>query len=117
MTKNSALGADFQRHGALGECLSADAEENPRLRRCFLSCGDMLTALTRYAHWLDLWLHKHIGRPYEGILSIGLGLSIVASVNSLSHIIAAGGAPLQSDLVKTVGIVVFQVALLINQLA
>src|SRR5713226_5359910 len=77
----------------------------------------MLTILTRYAHWLDLWLHKHIGRPYEGILSIGLGLSIVASVTSLSHIIAAGGAPLQGDLVKTGGIVVFQVALLINQLA
>jgi hypothetical protein len=54
---------------------------------------------------------------YEGILSIGLGLSIVASVTSLSHIIATGGASLQGDLVKTAGTVVFQAALLINQLA
>lgn len=77
----------------------------------------MLNLLTRYAHWLDLWLHKHIGRPYEGILSVGLGLSIVASVTSLSQIIATGGASLQGDLVKTIAIVVFQVALLINQLA
>ena len=77
----------------------------------------MFGNLTRYAHWLDLWLHKHIGRPYESILSIGLGLSIVASVTSLARIVSTGGAALQGDLVKTVGIVVFQVALLINQLA
>jgi hypothetical protein len=77
----------------------------------------MLTMTTRYAHWLDLWLHKHIGRPYEGILSIGLGLSIVASVTSLSHIVAAGGSGLEGGVIKTGGIVVFQAALLINQLA
>lgn len=77
----------------------------------------MLSRLTRYAHWLDLWLHKHIGRPYEFILSIGLGLSIVASATTLGQIVATGGGALQGDLVKTIGIVIFQVALLINQLA
>lgn len=77
----------------------------------------MLSRLTRYAHWLDLWLHRHIGRLYEFILSIGLGLSIVASATTLVHIVSAGGAALQRDVIETVGVVVFQVALLINQLA
>jgi|SRR5580658_213320 hypothetical protein len=77
----------------------------------------MLSILTRHAHWLDLWLHRHIGRLYESILSIGLGLSIVASATTLARLVAAGGATLQRDLVETVGVVVFQVALLINQLA
>jgi len=77
----------------------------------------MLTTLTRYAHWLDLWLHKHFGRPYESMLAIGLGVSIVASVNTLGQIIGHGGAVLQGDVFKTVGIAIFQTALLINQLA
>ena len=77
----------------------------------------MLNTLTRYAHWLDLWLHKHIGRPYESILAIGLGASIVASVTTLGHIVSTGGAALQRDLIETVGVAIFQVALLINQLA
>jgi hypothetical protein len=77
----------------------------------------MLTRLTRYAHWLDLWLHRHFGRPYESLLAIGLGLSIVASVNTLGQIIGHGGAVLQGDVFKTVGIAIFQTALLINQLA
>jgi hypothetical protein len=77
----------------------------------------MLNRLTRYAHWLDLWLHRHLGRPYEAILAAGLGLSIAASATTLSHIIEAGGAALQGGVIKTLGITVFQVALLINQLA
>jgi hypothetical protein len=77
----------------------------------------MLTTLTRYAHWLDLWLHRHIGRPYESILAIGLGLSIVASITTLGQILGHGGAILQGGVLKTVGIAVFQTALLINQLA
>src|SRR5580698_444373 len=91
---------------------------------CYLSVeGEgtrMLTALTRYAHWLDLWLHKHFGRPYESLLSIGLGLSISASVSSLGQIIAHGAEPqgdLFKDVLKTAGVVIFQAALLINQLA
>jgi hypothetical protein len=88
---------------------------------CYLSVGrlgtSMLTNLTHYARWLDLWLHKHIGRPYESLLAIGLGLSIVASVNNLGQIIGRGGAILQGELFKTLGIVIFQAALLINQLA
>jgi hypothetical protein len=77
----------------------------------------MLNNLTRWAHWLDLWLHKHLGRPYEAILATGLGLSIAASVGTLSGIIDAGGANLRGDVLKTLGIVIFQAALLINQLA
>ena len=80
----------------------------------------MLTGLTRYAHWLDLWLHKHFGRPYESLLSIGLVLSISASVSSLGQIIAHGAEPqgdLFKDVLKTAGVVIFQAALLINQLA
>ncbi|MEJ0066012.1 MAG: hypothetical protein WDM85_11835 [Caulobacteraceae bacterium] len=77
----------------------------------------MLTKLTRYAHWLDLWLRKHLGRPYETILAIGLVLSIVASVTSLTQIVGVGGAAMKGDIAKTASVVVFQAALLINQLA
>jgi hypothetical protein len=77
----------------------------------------MLTKLTRYAHWLDLWLRRHLGRPYETILAIGLVLSIGASVTNLSQIVGAGGAGMKGDIAKIVGIVIFQAALLINQLA
>jgi hypothetical protein len=77
----------------------------------------MLSTLTRWAHWLDLWLHRRIGRPYETILASGIALSIVASVTTLSHIVDAGGANLRGDILKTVGVVIFQTALLINQLA
>ena len=77
----------------------------------------MLTNLTRLAHWLDLWLHKHLGRPYEAILAAGIGLSIVASVTTLGHIVEMGGANQNGDVLKTVAVVIFQTALLINQLA
>jgi|SRR5580698_3511105 hypothetical protein len=77
----------------------------------------MLTRLTRYAHWLDLWLRRHLGRPYETILAVGLVLSIIASVTELGATIKAGEAGLQIDIVKTGAVVVFQAALLINQLA
>ena len=77
----------------------------------------MLSTLTRWARWLDLWLHRHLGRPYETILVAGLGLSIVASVTTLSQIIETGGANLKGDVLKTIGVVIFQAALLINQLA
>lgn len=75
----------------------------------------MLNLLTRHARWLDLWLHKHFGRPYEAILATGLGLGIIASATTLTHLIGAGGA--QSDVAKTIGVGVFQAALLVNQLA
>jgi hypothetical protein len=77
----------------------------------------MLTRLTHYAHWLDLWLRRHLGRPYETILAIGLVLSIGASVNSLGHIVGGSGVGATGDVAKIVGVVIFQAALLINQLA
>jgi hypothetical protein len=77
----------------------------------------MLTTVTRYAHWLDLWLRKHLGRPYETILAVGLVLSIGASATDLGQIVGAGGVGMKGGVVKTVAIVIFQAALLINQLA
>ena len=77
----------------------------------------MLTKLTRYAHWLDLWLRRRLGRPYEAILAIGLVLSIGASATVLGQAIGAGGVAMKGDVAKSIGVVIFQVALLINQLA
>ncbi len=48
-------------------------------------------------------------------MATGLGLGIVASATTLGHLVGAGGA--QSDMLKTVGVGVFQAALLVNQLA
>lgn len=77
----------------------------------------MLTILLRYAHWLDLWLRKHVGRLYTTLLAIGIGLSIAASVTTLGQTVAAGGAGVKGDVAKTIGVVIFQSTLLINQLA
>src|SRR5271154_630548 len=77
--------------------------------RCYRLQGargvPMLTRLTRHAHWLDLWLRKHLGRPYETILAIGLVLSIGASVTNLSQIIGAGGVAMKGDIAQIAGIV------------
>jgi hypothetical protein len=77
----------------------------------------MLTTLLRSAHWLDLWLRRHAGRPYTTILAIGLVLSIGASATSLGQTIGVGGAGMKGDVTKTVAVVILQAALLINQLA
>jgi hypothetical protein len=77
----------------------------------------MLRFATRYAHWLDVWLRRRFGRPYTTILAIGIVLSISASIDSLAGVIATGAKALQGDILKTAGVVVFQIALLINQLA
>ena len=50
-------------------------------------------------------------------LAIGLVLSIGASATSLEQIFSVGGAGMKADVAKTVGVVIFQAALLINQLA
>ncbi len=64
------------------------------------------------AHWLDAWLRLHLGRAYTGVLGAGLVLGIIASVNGLSHTVGS-----RTNILKVLGIVMFQVALLINQLA
>jgi len=77
----------------------------------------MLRFATRYAHWLDLWLRRRFGRPYTTILAIGIVLSISASIDSLGRVIGGGEKGVQGDILKTAAFVVFQIALLINQLA
>ena len=77
----------------------------------------MLRFVTRQAHWLDLWLRRRLGRLYGAILATGLGLSITATLGALGKVIAAGEKGLESDILKTAAIVLFQTALLINQLA
>jgi len=77
----------------------------------------MLSLLLRRAHWLDLWLHRRLGRPYNAILVFALGLSITATINALAAAIEAGEKNFAATAVRTAATVVFQLALLINQLA
>ena len=72
----------------------------------------MIRELTRLAHRLDAWLREHLGRPYTVILAIGLVYGIIASMKALIH-----EAESRFDVFKLVTAVVFQLALLINQLA
>jgi hypothetical protein len=72
----------------------------------------MFQRLSRAAHELDEWLHQHAGRAYIAILGWGLVLSMIGSLTSLRHALVAGRAGLSPLLV-----LVFQTALLINQLA
>ncbi len=72
----------------------------------------MIRELTRLAHRLDAWLREHLGRPYTVVLAIGLVYGIIASVKALIH-----EAESRFDVFKLVTAVLFQLALLINQLA
>ena len=77
----------------------------------------MLSYVTRRAHWLDLWLHRRLGRPYNALLIFALGLSMSATIRTLVGVVAAGERGFAADAIKTTAIVLFQLALLINQLA
>lgn len=77
----------------------------------------MLRFVTRRAHWLDVWLRRKLGRPYVALLAIGLGLGITETLRELGKVIVEGEKGLESNILKTVALVVFQSALLINQLA
>ena len=72
----------------------------------------MIHTITRIAHSIDAWLRDRVGRPYTVILAIGLVYGIIASVKSLVH-----EAETRFDAFKLVVAVLFQLALLINQLA
>ena len=71
----------------------------------------MIKLLLQTAHQLDGWLHEHLGRPYSAILAVGLVLGIGDGIRSLTQELKPS-----ADLYKIVFIVIFQVALLINQL-
>jgi hypothetical protein len=72
----------------------------------------MLNRLARAAHQLDEWLHQNAGRAYVAILGWGLVASIIGSLRLLGHALSTGGTGLSPLIV-----LVFQTALLINQLA
>jgi hypothetical protein len=72
----------------------------------------MLKHLARAAAELDEWLHQHVGRAYVAILGWGLVVSIIGSLGVLGHALASGGTGL-----SPLAILVFQSALLVNQLA
>ncbi len=72
----------------------------------------MIGRLAFAAHELDGWLHAHYGRIYVAILGWGLVISILGGLRALEHALADGGSGL-----GPLAVVVFQSALLINQLA
>jgi hypothetical protein len=72
----------------------------------------MLSAVIRWADGLDTWLKATVGWPYNTILGIGLGTSIAATVNAITQ---AAGSP--KDIAGHAAMLVFEVGLLINQLA
>jgi hypothetical protein len=67
----------------------------------------MFSRLASRAHELDEWLHQNVGRAYVAILGWGLVLSILASIAKLGNALSSFG----------VITLVFQAALLVNQLA
>jgi Zn-dependent protease with chaperone function len=62
----------------------------------------MIGFVARGAYRLDAWLRQHLGRPY---------IALIASVFGLSHAMQSGVSVL-----KLLAMVLFQLALLINQL-
>jgi hypothetical protein len=71
-----------------------------------------LRALTYWAWRLDRWLQRQFGTPYRVVLSAGLVASISASWNALVTTIHS-----TTNIALIVATVLFQAALLINQLA
>ena len=72
----------------------------------------MLGLVLDGAHWLDHWLKEHLGRLYNLILGVGLGLGISAAVDLLQKELAQGVRAW-----KIAGLIAFQLLLLLNQLA
>ncbi|HWA61524.1 MAG TPA: hypothetical protein VG939_09115 [Caulobacteraceae bacterium] len=72
----------------------------------------MFNSLLQIAAVLDAWLHRNFGRPYMAMLGVGLVLGLGDNLSGLSRDLASKGATS-----KILVVAVFQVALLINQLA
>jgi hypothetical protein len=72
----------------------------------------MISELMRGAHWLDAWLREHLGRPYIALLGVGLTAGIIADLKDVGQVIGSS-----VGLLKVGALVVFQLALLVNQLA
>jgi len=70
-----------------------------------------IRGVTSLAYWLDQQLRGRLALPYRGLLSIGLMAGISGSVTSLTKVFST------ANILIVIATVVFQVALLINQLA
>jgi hypothetical protein len=73
---------------------------------------DRPRGVTGLAWRIDLFLKERLGWPYRLLLSIGLMVGLSESAGTLTKAI---GSP--TDLALTIVTVIFQAALLINQLA
>ena len=69
-------------------------------------------AITYWAWRLDRWLNRRLGSPYRIVLAIGLAASISASWKALADSFKS-----TTNVLVILLIVVFQTALLINQVA
>ena len=74
--------------------------------------GSLLGRITALAHRFDQWLLTRVGRPYNIALGSGLVLSIVATAKGLFATVITPG-----NVIVAVAAVVFELALLINQLS
>jgi hypothetical protein len=81
-----------------------------RIARLFTQEGSMLFAVTNYAHRLDLWFGKTLGRPYHALLGIGIMIEIVQHCRELAE--KSFG---ELGIVKIVLAIVLFVALLVHQ--
>jgi hypothetical protein len=72
----------------------------------------MISFITEGAHRLDGWLRERLGRSYSAILGAGLVLGIISTLHGLGQEVGSG-----ANILKIVGIVLFQLVLLINQLS
>ncbi|MBS0412166.1 MAG: hypothetical protein JSR86_19755 [Proteobacteria bacterium] len=71
----------------------------------------MIETVLKASSALDAWLREHLGRPYLAALGVGLVLGIIATVQQLVEDIGS------DSVLKLSLFVVFQAALLVNQLA
>jgi hypothetical protein len=76
----------------------------------------MLGLILRWADWLDDWLKDHLGRPYNAALGVALVLGIGASAKSVNQAFHARIVSLET-LAVLAATVLFQIVLLVNQLA
>jgi hypothetical protein len=72
----------------------------------------MIETVGAAATWIDAWLREHVGRAYSGILGVGLVLGLIASFGELAKEFGSG-----ASILKLAALVVFQLVLLVNQLA
>ena len=76
----------------------------------------MVNQLIRDAHSLDAWLHEHF-RLYTFILGCGLVIAIFNNVGALGRTLSGTGAEHGDHSLKLLVMLVFQAALLVNQVA